>query len=340
MVTAQPTDPAPEQSRYWHGRKVFVTGGTGLIGSWVVKRLLAAGADVILLVRDLDSRSEIARSGDIGRCVVVNGQLEDFAAVEYAINRYEADTVFHLGAQALVGAAHRYPLATLETNIRGTYHVLEACRIHRDLVKRIVVASTDKAYGEKDVLPYTEDMSLDARHAYDVSKSCADLLSQAYAHSYGLPIAVTRFGNVYGGGDLNLSRIIPGTILSVLDGQRPIIRSDGTFTRDYLYVEDVAEGYLTLAQALDDPALHGEAFNFSADERRSVLEVVAAVQRLMKAEHLTPDIRATATGEIKDQHLSSRKAHERLGWKTRFTLEQGLPRTIEWYKSCPRGARG
>jgi len=337
-VTA--TSAGDADRRFWSGRSVFVTGGTGLIGSWVVKRLLGAGARVVLLVRDLDPRSEIARSGDIHRCAVVYGQLEDFGAVEHAINHYETETVFHLGAQALVGAAFRYPLATFETNLRGTGHVLEACRVHRDVVKRVVVASSDKAYGKKDVLPYTEEMSLDAIHSYDVSKSCADLLSQAYAHTYGLPVAITRFGNVYGGGDLNFSRIVPGTIVSLLRGERPIIRSDGSFTRDYLYVEDVAEGYLALARALDDPGLRGQAFNFSTEECLSVLDLVAVLRRLMDCEHLAPDVRGTAVAEIRDQHLSSGKARERLGWTARYALDQGLPRTIEWYRDCFRGTSG
>lgn len=325
---------AAGNARFWESRGVFVTGGTGLIGSWVVKRLLEAGARVVLLVKDAPPTSELVRSGDIGRCTVVYGRLEDYAAIAEAINVYETEAVLHLGAQTLVGAAHRDPLGTLETNVRGTYHVLEACRALRRIVGRVVVASSDKAYGDKDVLPYTEEMSLDARNTYDVSKSCTDLVSQAYARTYSLPVAVTRFGNVYGGGDLNLSRIVPGTIRALHHGERPVIRSDGTLTRDYLYVEDVAAGYLRLAEALDDPALHGQAFNFSGDTHLSVLDMVARIRALMGCGHLEPLIRNTAEAEIRHQSLSAAKAHRLLGWKTEIGLDEGLARTIAWYRSC------
>jgi len=320
----------------WTGRSVLVTGGTGLVGSWLTKRLLEAGADVVLLVKDLDPRSELARSRDIERCAVVWGTLEDFAVVQHAINLHQTECVFHLGAQTLVEVAHRFPLATFEANVRGTYNLLEACRVHASFVKRIVVASTDKAYGEKPTLPYTEDMSLDARHSYDVSKSCADLIAQGYAHTYGVPVGITRFGNVYGGGDLNLSRIVPGTILSFLRGERPVIRSDGTFTRDYIYVEDVVAGYLALAERMDDPALRGQAFNFSTETQVSVLDLVARIQRMMEAEALPPDVRNTARAEIRHQWLSAKKAHAELGWRPRFDLDAGLERTIAWYRALRR----
>lgn len=316
----------------WGSRNVFITGGTGLIGSWVVKKLLAQGARVVLLVKDFEPASEIIRSRDFERCVVVYGRLEDYATIESALSTYDIDSVFHLGAQTLVGAAYRSPLATFEANVRGTYNLLEACRVYTGLVRRIVVASSDKAYGDKAVLPYTEEMSLDARHTYDVSKSCTDLISQSYAHTYGLPIAVTRFGNVYGGGDINLTRIVPSTILSFLRGERPVIRSDGLLTRDYLYVEDVAAGYLRLAQALDAARYYGQAFNFSSGLRLSVLEMVAAISKLMHAEHLEPDVRNTARAEIRHQHLSSQKADDWLGWRAQVSLQDGLARTIAWYR--------
>ncbi len=328
---------APGERGFWAGRPVLVTGGTGLVGAWLTKRLLAAGAEVVVLVKDLDARSELARSGDLGRVAVVYGGLEDFAALQHAVNLYQTECVFHLGAQTLVEVAHRYPLATFEANVRGTYNLLEVCRLHSGFVRRVVVASSDKAYGEKAQLPYTEEMSLDARHSYDVSKSCADLIAQAYAHTYRVPLAVTRFGNVYGGGDLNLSRIVPGTILSLLRRQRPVLRSDGRYTRDYLYVEDVAAGYLRLAEALDDPALHGQAFNFSTETQVSVLDLVARIQRLMGAEDLAPDVRNTAQAEIRHQHLSARKARELLGWRPDFALEAGLTRTIAWYRQLVQG---
>ena len=322
---------ASDRTDFWANRSVFVTGGTGLVGSWLVRKLLAARAHVVLLVKDVNPQSEIARNGDLGRVAISYGNLEDFDALEYIINLYDVETVFHLGAQTQVGVAHRYPLKTFETNIRGTYNLLEACRIHAKLVKRIVVASTDKAYGEQEILPYTENTALDARHSYDVSKSCADLISQAYAHTYNLPVAITRFGNVYGGGDWNLARIVPGCILSIAEGNAPIIRSDGTPLRDYIYVEDVAEGYLRLAEKMDDPQVVGQAFNFSHGTPVSVLQIVAAIRKLMGREDIEPVIKNTATAEIHAQYLDATKAKQLLGWTPRFSLEEGLKQSIAWY---------
>ncbi|MDP3685639.1 MAG: GDP-mannose 4,6-dehydratase [bacterium] len=317
----------------WRERPVFVTGATGMVGSWLVKELLSRGANVIALVRDADPRSELFRSGDVRRLNVVSGCLEDFWTLERALNEYDVETVFHLGASPIVGVAHRFPLPTLETNIRGTYNLLEACRIHQTFVKRIVIASSDKAYGAQPLLPYTEDMPLLGRHPYEVSKSCADLLAQAYAHTYGLPVAIARCGNIYGGGDLNWSRIVPGTIRSLFFGERPIIRSDGTYVRDYLYVQDVVAAYLALAEHLDDASVRGEAFNFSPGSPHTVREVVQVIQRLMGAEHLAPDIQNVAQGEIHSQALSSVKARTILGWSPRYTLEEGLKETIAWYRT-------
>jgi CDP-glucose 4,6-dehydratase len=257
--------------------------------------------------------------------------MEDFETLEYAINLYRADTVFHLGAQTQVGVAYRYPLKTFESNIRGSYNLLEACRIHSKLVKRVVFASSDKAYGAQNVLPYTETTPLDARQSYEVSKSCADLIAQSYAHSYRLPVGITRSGNVYGGGDWNLDRIVPGTIISLAQKKSPIIRSDGTPLRDYIYVEDLAEGYLRLAEKLDDPAITGQAFNFSSESPMSVLEIVAAIRKLMGREDLEPLIQNVATGEIPKQSLNATKAKKLLGWRPRFALEEGLKKTIDWY---------
>ena len=322
----------------WNGRRVLVTGATGIVGSWLVRRLLSEGAVVVTLVYDWDPQTELIRSGDVERTHVVNGGLEDFHAVERAVNLHETDTVVHLGAQTLVGTANRNPLPTFEANIRGTYNLLEVCRIHRGLVKSVVVASSDKAYGEADVLPYLEDMPLAGKHPYDVSKSCADLLAGTYANTYDLPITVARCGNIYGGGDLNWSRIVPGTIRSVLGGKAPVLRSDGTFTRDYVYVLDVVDAYLELAARADEDGVRGEAFNFSAGDPVSVREITAAIQRLMDREDLEPVILNQAKGEIKDQHLDSTKARERLGWSEGYTLEDGLARTIEWYVQFLRGA--
>ena len=317
---------------FWRGRPVLVTGATGMIGSWLVKELLARSAHVVALVLDADTQCEFLRSGDIHRVSVVNGDLADFATLERAINLHEVDTVIHLGAQTIVGAAHRFPLATFDANIRGTYNLLEACRLHRGLVERIVLASSDKAYGEQAVLPYTEDMPLAGRHPYEVSKSCTDLLGQAYHHTYDLPVAITRCGNVYGGGDLNWSRLVPGTIRSFLQRQRPIIRSDGTFLRDYVYVKDAVRAYLALAEHLDDPRVRGQAFNFSAESPISVLVMVAVIQSLMECEDLPPDVQNTASGEIPNQYLSAKRARDVLGWTATFSLTSGLRETIEWYR--------
>jgi CDP-glucose 4,6-dehydratase len=315
----------------WSGRRVLVTGATGMVGSWTVRRLLAEGAVVVTLVYDWDPQTELVRSGDVARTHVVNGGLEDIAAVERAVNVHETDTVIHLGAQTLVGTALRNPLPTFEANIRGTYNLLEVCRIHRDLVKSVVVASSDKAYGEVSALPYAEDMPLAGKHPYDVSKSCADLLAGAYAHTYDLPITVARCGNVYGGGDLNWSRIVPGTIRSLLENQRPILRSDGTFTRDYIYVLDVVDGYLRLAGKAAEDGVRGQAFNFSPGEPLSVLEITHAIQRLMGREDLDPVILDRARAEIRDQYLDSTRAMESLGWSSRYSLDDGLQETISWY---------
>src|SRR5215470_17177111 len=264
----------------WVGRRVLVTGATGIVGSALTRRLLDAGAYVVVLVRDWDPQSELVRTGDIRRTSVVNGRLEDYDTLERAINEHEIETVFHLGAQPIVTTAFRNPLPTFEANIRGTYNLLEACRVHRSLVSSVIVASSDKAYGDAPSLPYTEDMPVNGRHPYDVSKSCTDLLAMAYAQSYDLPAVVARCGNIYGGGDLNWSPIVPGTIRSLWRGERPIIRSNGLFTRDYIYVQDVVDAYLALAPRAGDAGIKGEAFNFSPESRVSVLEITLAIQRL------------------------------------------------------------
>lgn len=317
----------------WKHRKVLVTGATGLVGSWLCRRLLAEGAQVIALVRDWDPQSELLRSGDVARCTVVSGQLENYDTLERAISVHEADTVFHLGAQAIVGTALRSPLPTFESNIRGTYNLLEACRIHRDLVKRVVVASSDKAYGEAAVLPYTEDMPLHGCHPYDVSKSCTDLIAHTYAVTYGLPIAIARCGNIFGGADLNWSRIVPGTIRLVLAGKAPLLRSDGTFTRDYLYVEDVVDAYLALAEGTIREGVRGQGFNFSPEKQMSVIELTRLILEVMDRTDLEPIIQGTAVAEIKDQYLDSSKAKRVLGWSTQISLREGMERTVAWYRN-------
>lgn len=321
-----------EMTSFWQSRRVLVTGATGLVGSWLVKDLLAQRASVVALVRDADPQSELIRSEDIKRLFVVNGALEDFWTLERAINEHEIDTVLHLGAQTIVGNAHRFPLPTFEANIRGTYNLLEACRIHSDLVRRVVLASSDKAYGEPPGLPYKEDMPLSGRHPYEVSKSCADLLAQSYWHTYGLPVAIARCGNVYGGGDLNWSRIVPGTIRSVFRGETPVIRSDGTYVRDYIYVKDVARAYMCLAECITSGEVQGQAFNFSNESPLTVLQFVRTIQRLMHCEHIDLQILDSAQGEIRNQQLSAAKARRVLGWSPEFDIEEGLSETIEWYR--------
>lgn len=318
---------------FWEGRPVFVTGATGMVGSWLIKDLVARRAQVVALVRDPDPQSEFYRSGLYRQTTIIQGRLEEFWTLERAINEHQIDTVFHLGAQAIVGAAHRFPLQTFEANIRGTYHLLEACRLHRSQVKRVVVASSDKAYGPQPHLPYTEAMALQGIHPYEVSKSCADLIVQAYYHTYRLPVAIARCGNIYGGGDLNWSRIVPHTIRACLQGAAPIVRSDGAYIRDYIYVKDVSQAYLQLAEYLDRPAISGEAFNFSMETPLSVLQLVAQIQGLMQCQHLTPEVQNIAQGEIQAQYLDATKARELLAWQPQFGLEEGLLETIAWYRN-------
>jgi CDP-glucose 4,6-dehydratase len=319
-------------SGFWEGKRVFVTGATGIVGSWVVRDLLERSAEVVALVLDDNPQSELYRSGFIKRLNVVNGRLEDFTTLERAITSYETDSVIHLGAQPIVDVALRSPLHTFETNIRGTWNLLEACRLHGDVVKRVVIASSDKAYGEQPVLPYTEDMPLKGHHPYDVSKSCADAIGQAYFYSYALPVAVARCGNIYGGGDLNWSRIVPGTIRALYLGQSPLLRSDGNFIRDYEYVKDVSRAYLTLAEKLDSPGVMGGCFNFSPETQVTVFEIVRRICKVMHCEHIQPTVMNAAKAEIRNQYLSASKAHSLLGWRSAYSLDQGLEETVAWYQ--------
>lgn len=328
VSAARHTDPV----RFWKGRRVFVTGASGIVGAWLVKELLALNAYVVALVRDADPQSEFFRSGDYKRTSIVNGQLEDFSTLERAINEHEVDVVFHLAAQPIVGVAHRYPLQTFEANIRGSYNLLEACRIHSQSVKRVIIASSDKAYGTQPVLPYLEEMPLQGHYPYEVSKSCTDLIAQSYYYTYNMPVAIARCGNIYGGGDLNWSRIIPATIRSFLNNERPVVRSDGTFIRDYIYVKDVAHAYMRLAECMEEEQVRGHAFNFSPERAISVLELVAILQRLMQCEHLAPDILNLAQGEIHSQYLSAARAQRVLNWKPQYSLEVGLAETVGWYR--------
>ncbi|MDY3557764.1 GDP-mannose 4,6-dehydratase [Gemmata sp. JC673] len=319
-------------SGFWLDRPTLVTGATGLVGGWVVRRLLRAQADVVCLVRDWAPDSEFERSGLSKQVKSVRGDVCDQALLERVCGEYEIDTVIHLAAQTLVPVANRNPVATFESNVQGTWALLEACR-RSPKVRQIVLASSDKAYGDAEKLPYDESTPLQGRHPYDVSKSCADLIAQSYATTYNLPVAITRCGNFYGPGDLNWNRIVPGTIRSVMRGERPVIRSDGTHIRDYFYVEDGAAAYLMLAEKLAaDPTLRGEAFNFSNETQVTVLDLVRLLLDQMGT-RLTPDVRNEASHEIKHQSLSAAKARARLGWAPLFTLEEGLSRTVPWYRN-------
>ncbi|USD83502.1 GDP-mannose 4,6-dehydratase [Bacillus safensis] len=317
-------------SGFWNGKNVFVTGCTGLLGSYLVKELIDQGANVTGLVRDQVPRSNLYQGSQFEKMNVVQGALEDMQTIERALGEYEIDTVFHLAAQAIVGVANRHPVSTFEANILGTWNVLEACR-RQPLIKRVIVASSDKAYGDQEQLPYDEDMPLNGKHPYDVSKSCADLISHTYYNTYGLPVCITRCGNLYGGGDLNFNRIIPQTIQLVLEGKAPEIRSDGTFIRDYFYIEDAVKAYLLLAEKMEEKGLAGEAFNFSNEIQLTVLELVDKILKAMGSE-LKPRILNQGTHEIKHQYLSAEKARKLLDWKPDYSIDEGLEKTIKWYR--------
>ncbi|MBA3831419.1 MAG: GDP-mannose 4,6-dehydratase [Chthoniobacterales bacterium] len=317
---------------FWRDRPTFVTGATGLVGGWLTRRLVESEASVVCLVRDWVPRSALLGGDLMAKVTIVRGDVRDQAALERMLGEYEIDTVMHLAAQTIVPIANRNPVSTFESNIGGTWSLLEACR-RSPAVKQVVFASSDKAYGECDQLPYDETTPLRGSHPYDVSKSCGDLIAQSYACSYGLPVAITRCGNFYGGGDLNWNRIVPGTIRSVLRGERPVIRSDGTLIRDYFYVEDGAAAYMLLAERLaGSAAMHGAAFNFSNELQITVREIVEKILTQM-GKALDFDVRDEATNEIPHQYLSAKRAREQLGWQPLFTLDEGMKRTIEWYRT-------
>lgn len=318
---------------FWKDRNVFVTGATGLLGSWLVEELVCQGAVVTCLVRDWAPASRLVVEGTLERCNVVRGELEDLPLLVRALNEYEIDTVFHLGAQTIVGAANRSPLSTFEANVRGTWNLLEACRLCPKLIERVIIASSDKAYGDQPVLPYTEDLPLRGRFPYDASKSCAELIAGSYYHTYGVPLAITRCGNLFGGGDLNYNRLVPGTIRSALRNEPPVIRSDGRFIRDYFYVRDAVAAYLLLAEKLPRHDLLGEAFNFGHERPLSVLEMVELILKLCQKTSLKPRILNEAAHEIPAQSLDCSKARRLLGWSARFSLEDGLRETIAWYRA-------
>jgi CDP-glucose 4,6-dehydratase len=321
-----------ETETFWRDRPVLVTGATGLVGGWTVRLLLDLGAEVVCLVRDSVPQSMLHRDGLVDRVRLVTGDICDQDGVERVLGEYEIDTVLHLAAQTIVGVANRNPVSTFESNIKGTWTVLEACR-RSPRVKSIVLASSDKAYGDQEKQPYDESMPLQGRHPYDVSKSCSDLIGQAYATTYSMPVAITRCGNFFGGGDLNWNRIVPGTIRSIIRNQNPVIRSDGKYIRDYFYVEDGAAAYLLLARKLiEDPAATvGQAFNFSNEIKMDVLAITLMILELMESS-LTPDVRNEARHEILVQQLDSTRARKALGWRPHFEMREAMTRTINWYR--------
>ncbi len=322
---------------FWRGRNVFVTGGTGFLGWWLTDELVKRQANVVGLVRDIVPKTPFFLSGLDKTICTVSGGVEDYALIERILNEYEIDTVFHLAAQAIVGVANRNPIGTFETNIQGTWTVLEACR-RSPQVSRIVVASSDKAYGRHDELPYNEAHPLQGRHPYDVSKSCADLISLTYHNTYSTPVCITRCSNMFGPGDLNLSRIVPGTICSMLNEEAPVIRSDGSPIRDYVYVKDVVSAYLLLAEHMDGPDIHGRAFNLGTGEPLSVLELTKMILQVAGRQDLEPVVLNEAHGEIHHQYLSSELARAVLGWQPGASLSDRLGETIAWYQEYLSGS--
>ena len=319
---------------FWHDKSVLVTGAGGFVGSWLAHALVEQGATVTAILRDEPRLSNFNLLGLPERVNVLRASVTDAATVERAFNEYEVDTCFHLAAQAIVGAANRSPVSTFESNIRGTWTVLEACRTAR-LVERVVVASSDKAYGSQPQLPYTEEMPLLGVNPYDASKVCAEVLVRSYRETFRLPVVVARCANIYGGGDLNFSRLVPGTVRSVLAHERPIVRSDGTPVRDYIHVDDAVAAYLALGEQLDRPGIPGSAFNFGGGEPISVRDILGRILVACEAHDLQPDVRGSGApaGEIDRQYLDSGRAGTVLGWKPRITLDDGLRRTVSWYRA-------
>jgi CDP-glucose 4,6-dehydratase len=317
---------------FWSQKKVFITGITGLVGSSLTAKLISEGAIVTGLIIEKDINSELIRSGNIDRVTTVNGDLADSRIISRVLHEGNFDVIFHLGAQTIVGTALADPVNTFETNIKGTWNILEASRLFGKSLKSVVVASSDKAYGTSIKLPYTEDFPLIGEGPYDVSKSCTDLLAQSYGKTYNLPVSIARCGNIYGPGDLNWSRIVPGTIKSLLNNEQPVLRSNGDYIRDYIYISDVVNSYLRLAEK-QKTFENGSAFNFSTDVPVSVQEIYTEICMAFAGKYIDPRIENSATNEIKAQNLSSEKARQILGWKSEFTLSQGINLTLQWYKT-------
>ena len=321
----------PVRRAFWLNRRVFLTGGFGLLGSHIAEYLVKLGASVVLLKRDHVPSSRLFETDAYRKSVIVQGDFEDYDTIYRTLADYEIETVFHVGAQAIAPIANRSPLPTFRANIMGTCNVLEAARLN-PTVKRVLVASSDKAYGDQPILPYTEDAPLQGKHPYDVSKSCTDLIAQTYVKTYNSPICVTRCGNLYGAGDLNFNRIIPDTIRQALNDKAITIRSDGQFIRDYFFVKDAAMGYLAIAQAMEDESVRGHAFNLSTGNGYKVVDIVAKIYEVMGKTDLSPTILNQASSEIREQTLSSKKAETILGWKPVYSVEEGLSETVSWYR--------
>ena len=325
---------------FWKGKNVFITGATGFIGSWLTQALVERDARVVILVRDEHPKDKLPHLEESysGLSGIVWGDITNYGVIERIFNEYEIDTCFHLAAQAIVSVANRAPLSTFESNIKGVWNILEAAR-NAPTLKRLIMASSDKAYGDHERLPYTEEYPLNAVHPYDTSKACADMLAHTYFHTYALPVVVTRCANIYGGGDLNFSRIIPDTIRSVLQGKNPVIRSDGTPVRDYLYVLDAVNAYLTLTEKMDSEEVRGQAFNFGTETPVTVLDLVNTIIRISGRTSLKAIIagKGKTRGEIQKQYLSIEKAKRMLGWKPEYSLEKGLEETIKWYEDFLSG---
>ena len=318
-------------SDHWNGKSVFITGAAGFVGSNLTKALIEKGAKAVCLQRDENQPNSLDVLGLRDRVTVIRGELEDLELHRRILNEYEVEAVFHLAAQAIVGAANRSPVSTFESNIRGTYMLLEACRL-TGTVTSVVVASSDKAYGSNPTLPYREDLPLQGVFPYDVSKSCTDLLARSFAVTFDMPVVVTRSANIYGPADLNLSRIIPGTIISVLRGEDPVVRSDGTPIREFVHTDDVCSAYLLLAEKIDE--VRGEAFNIGTNESVQILELTNKIIDLAGASgRLKPNVllRSKIRHEIDAQFLSAAKVKDRTGWSATVSLDDGLLRTIEWY---------
>lgn len=317
---------------YFNDKTVLITGATGFIGSWLVKELLSKEAKIVCLIRDIVPDSIFFSDSLDKKVIIARGELEELLDIERTINEYEPSVIIHLGAQTIVRTANNSPLGTFNSNVKGTWNLLEACRLHDKTIESIVVASSDKAYGDQEKLPYTEDSPLNATNPYDLSKACADMLSKSYGITYNLPVSISRCGNFFGGGDLNFSRIVPGTIKSAYFGKNPVIRSDGMYVRDYIYVKDAVDAYMCLAEKTKSLKLKGDSFNFSNEVQLTVIELTNKILELMNKSSLKPEILNEAKNEIKNQHLSAEKAGKVLGWKSKWTVENGLKETIKWYE--------